>query len=230
MRRWVITDIHGCYHTFKALLEQQIRLSRQDTLYLLGDYINKGPFSRQVLDYIMDLRQKGYQLELLRGNHEQEILKVLAGKSDLTSLREKGGGTFLANFGIDHPADIPEQYIHFFKELKWYLSLDQWLLVHSGFDFEAQDPYQPGEAMLTLREYTVDTRQTGGRRVLHGHTPTDLEQIIKTLEDTTALDISLDAGCVYRGNPRQGRLLALELGSWQWLSQPNIDISENYQP
>jgi serine/threonine protein phosphatase 1 len=230
MKQWVVTDLHGCYHTFKALLEKRIKLQQQDTLYLLGDYINKGPFSRQLLDYLLELRQKGFQLNMLRGNHEQEILNVVEGRSSLSSLREKGGQTFLNNFGIDHPAAIPEDYLQFFRELDWYLSLEDWLLVHSGFDFGVTNPFYPNEAMLNLRDYEVDFSLTAGRRILHGHTPTDLAVITQTLAENKVADISLDAGCVYIGNPRQGHLLALELNSWQWCSQENIDKSDNYQP
>lgn len=229
MSRWVITDIHGCYHSFKALLEQQVQLRQQDTLYLLGDYISKGPFSKQVLDYLMELQNRGFQLHMLRGNHEQEILNVLAGKTSLTTLREKGGFTFLKNFEIDHPADIPEQYISFFNKLDWYFSLDDWLLVHAGFDFNKEEPFQLSEELVNIRDYSVDLAKTRDRRVLHGHSPTDLEVIENTLKENRDLHISLDAGCAYRKNPKQAHLIALNLDTWQNKVQKNIDESDNYQ-
>ncbi len=230
MSRWVITDIHGCFHSFKALLEQQIKLQARDTLFLLGDYISKGPFSKAVLDYLMQLQAAGFELHMLRGNHEQEILNVLEGTTSLTTLREKGGLTFLQNFNAAHPAEIPEHYIHFFNRLDWYYSQHDWLLVHAGFDFSADDPFIPADTLVNIRDYRVDLEKTAGKRVLHGHSPTDLEQIELTLRADTALHLSLDAGCVYKKNPRQGHLLALNLDSWQWKTQKNIDESDNYQP
>ena len=230
MSRWIITDIHGCYHSFKALVEQHLQLSSKDTLYLLGDYISKGPFSKQVLDYLMDLKEKGFQLHMLRGNHEQEILNALAGSTSLSELREKGVFTFFKNLDIAHPADIPERYILFFHSLDWYLSLKEWLLVHAGFDFSAPDPFLPSDTLVNIRDYQVDPDKTEGRRILHGHSPTDLNQIISSLSYNKELHMSLDAGCVYRNNPKQGYLLALNLDTWQWKTQKNIDESDNYDP
>lgn len=229
MSRWVITDIHGCYHTFKALLEEQIKLTSRDTLYLLGDYISKGPYSKQVLDYLMQLQERGFDMHLLRGNHEQEMLNALQGTTSLTTLREKGGFTFLKNFEADHPAAIPDHYINFMEQLDWYFTLDQWLLVHAGFDFDAADPFAPSEAMVNIRDYSVDLQQTAGRRIIHGHSPTDLNQITNTLRTNKAKHLSLDAGCVYRDNNNQGVLLALNLDSWHWKTQKNIDESNNYE-
>lgn len=230
MSRWVITDIHGCYHTLRALIETQVQLSRQDTLYLLGDYINKGPFSKQVIDYLLELQEKGFQLQLLRGNHEQEILNVVAGTTDLATLWQKGGQTFMANFGVEHPADIPKKYLHFFSSLEWYFALEDYLLVHAGFDFSAANPFQPSEALVNIRDYSVDLDKTAGRRVLHGHSPTALQQIETSLAKKQQLHMSLDAGCVYRKNTQQAHLLALNIDQWQWYSQKNIDDSDNYYP
>ena len=60
-RRFVIPDIHGCYKSFKSLLDK-IRLTKTDHLFLLGDYINRGPCSQLVLDLILDLLDSGYQI------------------------------------------------------------------------------------------------------------------------------------------------------------------------
>ncbi|AHM59779.1 metallophosphoesterase [Flammeovirgaceae bacterium 311] len=230
MSRWLVTDIHGCYHSLKALLEQQVALTRHDHLYLLGDYISKGPFSKQVLDYLMGLREGGYQLHLLRGNHEQEVLNVLNGTTSLTTFREKGGFTLLNNFEIDHPADLPQHYINFFEQLEWYFSLEDWLLVHAGFDFEEENPFTISEKLVNIRDYKVDLQKTAGRKLLHGHSPTDLAVIEASLANKESLHISLDAGCVYRKNLNQARLIALNLDEWQWKVQKNIDESDNYHP
>ncbi|MGB3587457.1 MAG: metallophosphoesterase, partial [Tunicatimonas sp.] len=56
MKQWVITDIHGCAKTFEALL-QRINFRRSDSLYLLGDYVDRGPDSKGVLDLVMQLSQ-----------------------------------------------------------------------------------------------------------------------------------------------------------------------------
>lgn len=230
MSRWVFTDIHGCYHSLKALLEEKVVPAKKDVLYFLGDYISKGPYSKQVLDYLMSLQERGYQLKLLRGNHEQELLNVLAGTTSLTTFRQKGGFTFLRNFGVDHPAELPPSYISFIEQLGWYISLNDFLLVHAGFDFSADEPYRQSEVLLNIRDYAVDLSKTAGRRVIHGHSPTDLHTILKTLEQRDALHLSLDAGCAYRNNPAQAHLLALNLDSWSWQLQKNIDESDNYHP
>ena len=69
-KRWVIPDIHGCLNTLKALINEQIRPARYDELYFLGDYIDRGPDSKGVLDYLRALQKDEYTLTLLKGNHE----------------------------------------------------------------------------------------------------------------------------------------------------------------
>jgi len=55
-RHFAISDIHGCVKTFKKLVIDIINLSKEDKLYLLGDYINKGPDSKGVIDFIFTLQ------------------------------------------------------------------------------------------------------------------------------------------------------------------------------
>lgn len=227
-RRIIVTDIHGCYSSFKTLLEKQLMLRQNDHLYLLGDYVNKGPYSRQVLDYIMQLRENGYSLEVLRGNHEEELLGVYDGSKSLDSFLSKGGASLLRNFEIQHPRELPEQYIRFCREMEYFIELPDFLLVHAGFDFEKENPFIPSEEMLNIRDYQVDIAKTGGRFVLHGHTPTNVKKILKAIQQKNSLHYSLDAGCAYPDNPRQAQLLALELDSWTSFVQPNIDPSDNY--
>ncbi|WP_017733626.1 metallophosphoesterase family protein [Nafulsella turpanensis] len=227
-RRLVITDIHGCFHSLRQLLEQKLQLKKHDTLYLLGDYVNKGPFSKEVLDYLMQLQERGYKLYLLRGNHEQELLNCIDGKTDLDRLMSKGVKSLLKSFGIRHPQELPRLYIDFMRSLRYFFELPEFYLVHAGFNFEKENPFLESEEMFTIRDYTVDLTKTGGKRIIHGHSPTALQEILRSLEESSTLHYSLDAGCAYRDNPRQAHLLALNLNTWEVYCQPNIDDSPNY--
>jgi serine/threonine protein phosphatase 1 len=75
-RRFAVGDIHGCYKTFRSLIENKIELTQYDQLFLLGDYIHKGPRSKDTLNYILKLIKRGYKVFPLRGNHEDELLNA----------------------------------------------------------------------------------------------------------------------------------------------------------
>ncbi len=61
INRWVVPDIHGCLKTLKSLLETRIELTRLDSIYFLGDYIDRGPDSKGVIDYIITLQNNNYK-------------------------------------------------------------------------------------------------------------------------------------------------------------------------
>ena len=75
-RRFAVPDIHGCNKTFQALLDR-IQLTTNDQLFLLGDYIDRGPDSVGVLDTILRLKEEGYSVFPLRGNHEQMLIESI---------------------------------------------------------------------------------------------------------------------------------------------------------
>ena len=72
-RRWAIPDIHGCAKTFAALIEQ-LKPKPEDQIFLLGDYINRGPDSVGVIDFLLKMREEGFHVYTLRGNHEDMLL------------------------------------------------------------------------------------------------------------------------------------------------------------
>ena len=71
---YAISDIHGCYKTLQVLFQQLESISIDNKYYFLGDYIDRGPDSRKVLDFLMKLRNKNKDVVILRGNHEQMML------------------------------------------------------------------------------------------------------------------------------------------------------------
>tara|TARA_R110002072_G_scaffold100891_7_gene222404 strand:+ start:912 stop:1172 length:261 start_codon:yes stop_codon:yes gene_type:complete len=72
VNKYVIADIHGCYFTLRELLNK-IGLSNDDEIYFLGDYIDRGPNSNKVINYLIDLKERGYNLHTIKGNHEEMV-------------------------------------------------------------------------------------------------------------------------------------------------------------
>jgi serine/threonine protein phosphatase 1 len=99
MRRlFAIGDIHGCFDSFKELVENQIQLAKVDKLVLLGDYIDRGKNSKEVIDYIIDLDEKGYDIISLVGNHELLLLEAFADEKNKLNWIQNGGGDTLKSF------------------------------------------------------------------------------------------------------------------------------------
>lgn len=221
-RRFVIPDIHGCNLTLRSLVEEVIQLRQDDDLYLLGDYIDRGPRSREVLQYVMDLIDGGYRIFPLRGNHEEMFLNAVADRSQTRTWILNGGYTALDSFGVDDARQIPLPFHRFCSDLPCYHLLDDYLLVHAGFNAEAQEPFADTEAMLWNRTKAVSRELLGGRTMICGHTPHPISEIEKMLARNNGL-IILDNGCFLAGRKGMGSLLALELTTRSLYAQKNID-------
>jgi len=195
-RRFAISDIHGCLASFKSLLKK-INYNKSDTLYLLGDYIDRGPDSKGVIDYIWQLQAAGYYIHCLLGNHEQMLLNSVAKPSPF----DKGHPEVLVNFDVTHNQFIPKQYIAWMKNLKYYIELEDYILVHAGLNFEKVDPLSDLDSMIWIRYWydTINTDWLGNRIIIHGHTPTkqlDIKRSLKELVEIPAINI--DAGCIFQ--------------------------------
>jgi serine/threonine protein phosphatase 1 len=217
-RRFAATDIHGCLETFSHLVEVELRLHTTDTLYLLGDYVNKGPDSAGVLDYLMQLQAAGYQVHCLRGNHEQELLDTIHGTPNANNMWKLAAerDLVLTSFGVAQPTNIPAHYVAWMAALPLQLELPDFVLVHAGFDFALPltEMREDVHSMLYTKSFVFDPSRLGGRRLLHGHVPTPVAEIKASVE-AKAGAIGLDAGGVYRHNPELRHLAALNLDSWE---------------
>ncbi|MGI4735433.1 MAG: metallophosphoesterase family protein [Janthinobacterium lividum] len=217
-RRFAATDLHGCLRTFRFLVEEKLRLRPTDTLYLLGDYVNKGPDSAGVLDYLMHLQSTGYQVQCLRGNHEHELLTTIHGTpnaNDMWKAQAERQMT-LASFGVAEPAAIPAHYVAWMSALPLELELPDFVLVHAGYNF-ALPPAEmrhDTHSMLYIKEFVFDPSRLAGKRLLHGHVPTPVAEVKKSVA-AKAGAIGLDTGGVYWHNPELRHLAALDLDSWE---------------
>jgi serine/threonine protein phosphatase 1 len=204
-------------------VEEELQLQLTDQLFLLGDYIDRGPDTKGVLDYIMALQDSGYKVSTLMGNHEDMMLQAMEGSAYLKHWFRNGGQEAVASFGVKDLKAVPDRYWHFLQQLDFYIELDDYLLVHAGFDFDSPHPFTNHEAMLWIRDFHVDEKFTRNKTIVHGHTPTQKSDIEEMAYDPGNKVINIDAGCVYKRVPGLGNLVALDLDTRDLHYVPNCD-------
>lgn len=223
-KTFIIPDIHGCCRTLCKLFKK-INLKKQDTLYLLGDYIDRGPDSNGVITEIMARRMDGFDIRPVLGNHEDMLLKCIdSGEVEkLYQWLDDGGDITLKSYGVQHPQHINNAHIDFMRTLPLYHLTDTHAFVHAGFNFCLKNPLSLNgrEAMLWQRSAAVDRRKIGGRVVVSGHTIQHMDLIEASLSSS---HIRLDNGCFTGGRyPDIGCLVALELGTNMIYVQENVE-------
>jgi serine/threonine protein phosphatase 1 len=213
-RRLIIPDIHGCYFTFSKLLEK-IHLEKHDSLFLLGDYINRGSHNKKVIDLIMQLIGNGFNIFPLRGNHEQMLL-------DSESHFKKSRFVFP---GIKKPADLYDEennlistYKDFIIRLPFFYELDKFLLVHAGFNTSITDPFKDTSGMIWSDSFEYDPIKLKKKIVVHGHTPKYIDEIISAISGKNMV-IPLDNGVNEHHSKGQGNLVCLDIDSMQLFVQ-----------
>ena len=218
-RIFAIGDIHGCKRTFQKLLEE-INIRKSDTIFCIGDYIDRGPDSKGVIDLILDLRKRGFRVSTLRGNHEQMMMESDAKRTDFMDWYINGGDTTLESFGVASFHDFAPEYKDFFKRTRYYFESGPFIFVHAGLNFGPEDLFEDRDAMLWMRNITIDKKKLGDRIIIHGHTPRPLEEIVNPERDDV---YNLDAGCVYKDRPGHGYLVALNVTDGEWIAIKNCE-------
>ncbi|MGK7395587.1 MAG: metallophosphoesterase [Candidatus Cyclobacteriaceae bacterium M3_2C_046] len=223
-KKFVLTDIHGCYLTFRYVLEEMMAPAKSDQIYILGDLINKGPSSKQVLDYVFEMEDQGYQVICLRGNHEQLFLDYLNHATDFFTCIDKGGLYTLQDFKVENPKSIPSKYLQMMQSFDYFIELPDFLLVHAGFDFTSPQPFEPSDSMLNIRKMEAIEDNIGNKKIIHGHVPLPLNTIIRQFDQPANQNIFLDAGCVYPHRQGMGFLVGLELNNFKLYVKECLDI------
>ena len=235
-KTWVIPDIHGCLLTLKTLIEYQILPQPDDELIFIGDYIDRGPDSKGVIDYIMGLEAKGHKVRKLMGNHEDYAITAWEEDQDVKSflgIRPKtktqkewevyGGKQTLQSFDADRPREIPGKYIEWMKNLEYYIELDKYIIVHAGMNFEVENPFEDRYSMIWIREYDIKSEKIGHKKIIHGHVPVNLELIDMAVRTEDSKFIDLDNGIYFSNRAGYGNLVALELSSMEYAVQSLMD-------
>jgi serine/threonine protein phosphatase 1 len=207
-RLFAVGDIHGCADEVEALLEA-LRLRAADKVVFLGDYVDRGPSPRRVIDRLIELRDsRACRTVFLRGNHEDMFLDFLGeeGRHGEAFLFN-GGRVTLASYGVPPSLprnqvrdQLPASHLEFLRGLELIHDDAPFLFVHAGVSPIRRLEDQLDEDLLWIREEFIRNRHPFPRTIVFGHTPQ--REVFWHLP----FKIGLDTGCVY-GN----RLSCLEL-------------------
>ena len=172
MRSLAIGDIHGCHGALAALLAR-VEPAADDELIFIGDYIDRGPNSHEVLDTLIELKQRR-RCVFLRGNHEVMVLgaRDSAWKADLW--RSAGGAEMLQSYGVEFGDNwavaIPEAHWRFLEATVRYHETAGQIFVHGCAAPDVEMADQP-DWMLFWEKFDRLKPHKSGKRVVCGHTP-----------------------------------------------------------
>jgi serine/threonine protein phosphatase 1 len=187
-----IGDVHGCNRELNLLLGE-LPVRNDTTIIFLGDYVDRGPDSRGVVDTVLELSRRHNVIPLM-GNHEELFMEFLSnpGSGRAGTFLFNGGGATLASYGsVDGRFDIPEEHLEFFKELLLFYETEDYFFVHAGvplIPLDELDMSKHREVLLWMRDPFLRSDFSWSKVIVHGHTAVvDVELMPNR--------INLDTGC-----------------------------------
>jgi serine/threonine protein phosphatase 1 len=196
-RLYAIGDIHGCVDELTAMLSS-IAPVRGDTVVFVGDYIDRGPAARDVIEVLLELRRGAAEYVFLKGNHEDMMLSFLGLPGHYgDSFLFNGGAPTLESYGVaeGEPAVelIPASHMDFLKALATSYLHPPYLFVHAGISPLRQLEEQSVEDMLWIRQEFIFNPHQLGATVVFGHTP------MRAVMVDLPYKLGIDTGLVYGG-------------------------------
>lgn len=203
---YAIGDIHGRADLLRDLHARiradfaERRPDRAKMIYL-GDYVDRGPASREVIDLILNERPEGVETVCLLGNHEDLMLSFLDGGSMALDWRPNGGGETMRSYGVDPESPysrselekrLPEAHMEFLRSLELYHVEGDYLFVHAGIVPEMPLSEQMRFDLTWIREEFLESDVDHGKCVVHGHT-------IRKEVDVRPNRIGIDTGAFFTG-------------------------------
>ena len=195
---FAIGDLHGCPDELDVLLEA-IGPGDGDTVVFLGDYVDRGPAVRALVDRLLRLPGEAFTSVFLRGNHEDMLLSHLGiGGRHGNVYLENGGGATLRSYGVPPgvpgPASLdalPPEHVAFFRACRLQYLAAPFLFVHAGIRPGVPLADQDEEDLLWIREEFFAHPHALPYTVVFGHTPTREARV------ELPYRIGLDTGLVY---------------------------------
>jgi len=167
---YVIPDLHGRADLLEEAFARIVAhaFGRGGTIVTLGDYANKGPNSRGVIERLLQGPPEGFALVALKGNHDAMMADALHDPAQMTAWMEKGGRAALASYDGEIAA-IPQEHADWLDSLPLLHGDAHRLYVHAGLDPMLPLAAQSERVLLTKRYVKGETGGYGARHVVHGH-------------------------------------------------------------
>jgi serine/threonine protein phosphatase 1 len=180
-RVFAVGDIHGHYTELATLLDYLTShhgASAEDLFIFVGDYIDRGPDSKSVLERLLEVRKAWPRSVFLKGNHEAMLLAYLGIEGEHGEFYLQNGGTaFFDSYGIDPFSPLPElieqlpaEHLEFIKGLELGVILAEFVFVHAGINPKRTLAEQSASDLLWIRRGFVDVPHNLGKTVVFGHT------------------------------------------------------------
>lgn len=205
----MVGDIHGCFDKLRALMDIIPINYAQDQLIFIGDYIDRGQSSVDVVDYLMDFKKRVPGIIFLKGNHEDMLQNYLDGSDRFTYLLNGGQRTldeYLNRSNNPKAFPIPSEHLEFFNSLHLYYQTEDYIFVHAGLREKVPLESQKTVDLLWIRDEFIYSNFNFGKYVIFGHTPFK-EPLLQPNK------IGIDTGAVY-GN----RLTCIQLPEMEFFS------------
>lgn len=193
MKIFAVADIHGCYDELMALYKQLPINPEKDMMVFCGDHIDRGPKSRQVVEQLMEWKEKYPHWQVVYGNHEDLMLDALLYKgrkyNSFDLWFEQGGRETFQSYLPDElqkknlseeeryqrtllgPRDvIPEEHLAFLATCPRYFTTDKYVFVHGGLRPGIAIEDQKESDLIWIRDEFIDSKYDWGKKVIFGHT------------------------------------------------------------
>ncbi|GAB6926305.1 metallophosphoesterase family protein [Paenibacillus sp. JCM 10914] len=209
-RTIIISDIHGCIDQFNQLLFKINYNSIEDQLILIGDYVDKGPNSKSVVDRVIEL-VRNHNAIALRGNHDQRLYDLIYNDSNAVRSKfiEHGGLKTLQSYcnsntdiidlnrAIETIRTHYQHHLEFLGDLPLYHEDKDHIYVHAGLNPNYKDwRNQPERDFMYIKEEFIKSNIQYGKNVIFGHTRTsDIHEIPDIWFSEGK--IGIDGGCAY---------------------------------
>lgn len=172
-----IGDIHGCSQAFAVLLDS-IKPTPSDVVVTLGDYINRGPDSCQVLEMLANLHQTCRHIAIL-GNHDEMMLDC---RNDAHAERRwlhNGGNLTLESYGPKATIEaIPEHHWDFLESCVPFYETDHFVFTHANYCWYSSLPDQPMRLLRwTAIEEEPPQQHVNGKIFIVGHSPGQIRDL-----------------------------------------------------
>ena len=199
VRVYAIGDIHGRADLLLAILariatDMQERPCPRVVEVFLGDYIDRGPNSREVIDTLLSHQPVGGERHCLRGNHEQTLLDFLEDPDVLADWARFGGLETLLSYGLRPRLPVtlndaalfreelikalPQAHFDFLNRTVFSFSMGGYYFVHAGIKPGARLDQQSAEDLLWIREPFLLSPRDHGKIIVHGHTPSQDPEVM----------------------------------------------------